>query len=224
MGWFSDVLGSAGDLIGPVSNVAGALISSGAQSDAAGDIRDAAQRSAQISESARQAAQGQVRSGVDYQAGQVSAIGRAAVPGMLSPAQKISLDDTITAANRNLRAGGLAGSGRAQSAIVQDVIGKQRAGFATENQNKLDRVRETLGQIRAGEGRDLANIETGQAARAGDAVVSGARASAPYDVSGAVDLGQGIISTAKSVGSTLGGYLAEEEKRERNRAYGSTKV
>ena len=218
-------MGLLSSAISGAANLAGAFIAKESQESAAEDIRDATNRAVNISAQGRQAAKGAISGGVDRQVEEIKAIGRGAYPGLLDPGQKVAMDDIIRQTQNSLAASpGLRGSGRAQSAIISDVVGRQRADFQQENQAKLDRVRETLGNIYAGEGRDVANVELGHAAQAGDAVVTGARASAPYDVSGAINLGQGVIDTAKTAGGALGAYLAQEEKAAASRRFGKTDI
>ena len=217
MGFLSTAISSA-------ANLGGALLAKSGSDKASDEIRDASNRAINISRKGKTAAKEAITTGVANQEAQLQAIARGAVPGVLTPDQKIVMDDVVRMAKNNLATGGLRGSGRAQSAVIHDVIGRTRADLYREDRDRLDRVRETLGQVRAGEGRDVANVELGHAAQAGDAVTQGARASAPYTVRGAETVGQGVIDTARSVGTSLGGFLAEEEKRAANRSYARTTV
>lgn len=218
-------MGLLSSAISAGANLLGAKLASDAQEKEADRIRDASREGVQVSQAARDRGIGAIRAGVDEQEVQLGAIARGAIPGMLSPEQKIAMDDIIRGGQTSIAASpGLRGSGRAQSRIIQDTIGRTRAGFQAENQAKLDRAREAIGQVRAGEGRDVANIETGFGAQASEAIRQGTQAAAPYSSRAAVNLGQGVIDTARTASAALGAQLAQDEKAAASRRYARTDI
>jgi hypothetical protein len=113
-------------------------------------------------------------------------------PSVLTPAQQLSLDDTIRIGRNNLSAGGLRGAGRAGQAVLNDAVRRTKADAFTTNQARSDQAVNTLAARGANARSSAANIETGTSgANAGNIINTGNDIA---DTSGALPVAQANLA------------------------------
>jgi hypothetical protein len=95
-------------------------------------------------------------------------------PELLTPSQKIAMDDLTRDGVARLAASGMRGAGRGGLAVLADAQGRQRARFYDTNQGRADnaagvlhnagqQARANASRIESATGANLANIHTGTA-------------------------------------------------------------
>lgn len=187
-----------GAVVQGVSSVAGGLLGSRANERAAETASDATlegarlqaeanERAAEIAaeqaELARQEFRASAQRGIQaIRAGQGEFDARMAQmptreitgPNELTPGQRIAMEDTRRGAQEMLAASGLRGAGRAVTAAINDVEGRQRARFYDVNQARTDdelqrrqRLQELGARNAQAVGGDIANTEIGAGTRSG---------------------------------------------------------
>ncbi len=222
MGFFKDIASSG--LISSAANVAGGFLAAQSADKARDDIRDASQEAVRRGEAGAARGIDAIREGVATQEAFLRPTVTTAVPGVTDAAERLAIEDLTRTGRQNLAAAGLRGAGRSGVGLIQDDLRRLKIQQDEADEARLNAVRETLGSIRAGEGRDIANIEIGEAARSGEALQRGATAAAPFGVSAGATRGQAIIDASTSALSQLGALAAEEEKREANRAFSGARI
>ncbi len=85
-------------------------------------------------------------------------------PAILLPEQQIALQDVQRESQNQLDRSALRGSGRAQAAVLSDVMGRTRANFAEQNRNRADSAANFLANQNLNSRRDIANVGTAAAA------------------------------------------------------------
>lgn len=201
-----------------IGSVAGALISNEGNNDAAQIAQSTADKQIAALNAAYDKVSPYLKRSADVQPGaidylqQVMATG--ANPYKLTPAQKIEMGDRIRIA-KEMTPLSIRGSGRATSAIINDVANRGRAAMGAQNQARADTAANTLNTTGAQGANNLANLATGNASgtvsalgTAGDVAANAATANAS--------------NTASTLGQ-LGGFFADYLKnQERNSRFGNS--
>lgn len=210
--------------MGFLSNVVSAGIAAGRAEREAERIRDASDRAVATTEAGRQRGIDAIRAGTQAQLDQLRPQLATAVPGVLDAAERQTREDLLRQGTRDLGAAGLRGAGRSGIAILRDADRRLLQGFDEADEARLARLRETIGSVQAGEGRDVANIETGQAAQAAHAIQTGASRAAQPSIAAGATIGQSIVDTTSSLLGQLGSLAAQEEKARSNRTFAGGRV
>lgn len=126
-------------------------------------------------------------------------------PSVLTASQKIGLEDArrevgaFTAANLDLR-----GSGRAQAAIMDDVVQRYIAGAQTENLNRQERSAGALTPSALSTQATLAASETAAGTQLGDVAATDARNRANLAVGAGTQAGTATQAGAAPVSAAIG--------------------
>ena len=187
MGWFSDFFGGVdtSSWLGAGATLGGALIAGSANRSAAREAERASERALERldpfiadSEPARRRLVELTRPD----------------PAMLTPGQRLQLEDLVRSAESGAAAGGLRGAGRTRLALLDQIERRARAGFQDQNVRRADEASRLL----AGQG------------------LSAAGAAAGTEVGTADILGNAATATGSVYADTLGslaGILADDAKR-----------
>jgi hypothetical protein len=203
-----------GAIIGGLAAVAGAVISTKGNKDAAAIAAAASDREAQAIREGNEAAQKRYDELALKTAGGTEYLRRvvAANPNNLTDAQKQEMDDTRRNTTRSLNASGLRGAGRATVAAFRGVESDTRGRMVGANRTRSDNAAQILsGQYSSAVGNS-ANLDasTGKAVGAGHASSGLANANATT---------ANASVTGKALGDIAGIIASEEKERGRDSRY-----
>lgn len=154
--------------------------------------------------------------GVNYLRNIVAADPNAGVvdPAALTPGQQIQLNDTRRDAHRAVVAGPLRGSGRATSAVLNDVVARSRAGFYDANRARNDQLIRENKQRGDQSAQTLAGQNFGaNTAMAGQDVNLGVQLGGNIMRTGETQAGATVANT-KVVGDSVGRVLSPQPSAE----------
>lgn len=216
MAFWDVVLDLAPTVLEVGGGIAGGLLGSDANEKAAKQAAEAQIQAAELNLQAGREARAAYEEAAKRGIGAITAGGTAmraglaplairAGPGEMTPQQRIMLEDLMRGGVARLASGGLRGAGRAGQAVLNDLAQRTQASFYDINQQNKDRYRSEIARSYAGEGADIAGIETGTGARSGAAITGAAAAAAPYYAGAGETRANATTANADMWGSTIGG-------------------
>lgn len=137
-------------------------------------------------------------------------------PYEFTPQQNIEQQDRLRLATRSMPSA-FRGSGRATSAVLNDVVNRGRAGMIEQNMGRSDRAATTMAGTGSAANTNLANLSTRGGAQIAD-----------INTGAATDQANALTSTGAMNAKTLGditAYFANSVKEaDRESRYGKTKA
>lgn len=229
-----DFFGGGGNLLKAGTQIAGSLLASDANQDAAERIAqgsneaaqiaaDAYLRGAKITDEGHQRAQERLQPLATTSAPAIAYLRRvmAQDPSMLTPAQQTMRADLLRRASNTLATSGLRGSGRAVTASIRDVDRRFRDDSYGENLRRADQAAGQLAGVHTSTVGSIADIDRRAAQDRANAVTKGGEAFSRATQTGAEAGASADLADARQWGTAMGmiGSLMAQDRKERSGAY-----